>query len=137
MIRTYKRELSVAAATAAFLILLAIAKPAFFSSQNVRDILVTKSYILVVAIGMTLVILARQIDISIGSHFAICGVAASLTRGAAAALLLEHIGQVQAARRIESAVRRTLQAGRGLTRDLGGDGTTATITAALIQNLSA
>jgi isocitrate dehydrogenase (NAD+) len=52
-----------------------------------------------------------------------------------AALLLEYIGQVKAARRIEEAVRRTLQAGRGLTRDLGGDGTTATITEELMANL--
>jgi isocitrate dehydrogenase (NAD+) len=52
-----------------------------------------------------------------------------------AALLLEHIGQRQSARRIEDAVRRTLQAGRGLTRDLGGDGTTATLTEQLIVNL--
>ena len=52
-----------------------------------------------------------------------------------AALLLEHIGQRQAAARIESSVARTLQAGKGLTRDLGGSGTTATITAALIDNL--
>jgi isocitrate dehydrogenase (NAD+) len=52
-----------------------------------------------------------------------------------AALLLEYIGQVKAAARIEEAVRRTLQAGRGLTRDLGGDGTTATITAELIANV--
>src|SRR6516162_7402541 len=41
-----------------------------------------------------------------------------------AVLLLEHIGQAAAARRIEESVKKTLQAGRGLTRDLGGDGTT-------------
>jgi isocitrate dehydrogenase (NAD+) len=52
-----------------------------------------------------------------------------------AALLLEHIGQTHAAQKIEAAVRRTLQAGHGLTRDLGGDGTTATITEQLIANL--
>jgi isocitrate dehydrogenase (NAD+) len=52
-----------------------------------------------------------------------------------AALLLEHIGQRQPARRIEDAVRRTLQGGRGLTRDLGGEGTTATLTEQLIANL--
>jgi isocitrate dehydrogenase (NAD+) len=52
-----------------------------------------------------------------------------------AALLLEHIGQRHAAERIESSVRRTLQAGRGLTRDLGGTGTTATITEQLIVYL--
>src|SRR5262249_14580438 len=43
-----------------------------------------------------------------------------------AALLLEHIGQGQAARKIEDSVRETLQAKRGLTRDLGGYGNTAT-----------
>jgi isocitrate dehydrogenase (NAD+) len=52
-----------------------------------------------------------------------------------AALLLEHIGQPRTAARIEAAVRSTLQAGRGLTRDLGGDGTTESITAELIRNL--
>jgi len=53
-----------------------------------------------------------------------------------AALMLEHIGQTQAARRIEESVRRTLQAGRGLTRDLGGDGTTGTLTQELIVNIA-
>jgi len=52
-----------------------------------------------------------------------------------AAMLLEYVGQRQAAQRIEASVRRTLEAGRGLTRDLGGDGTTATITEQLIANL--
>jgi isocitrate dehydrogenase (NAD+) len=52
-----------------------------------------------------------------------------------AAMLLEHIGQRRPAERIEASVRRTLQAGRGLTRDLGGDGNTATITEQLIANL--
>ncbi len=52
-----------------------------------------------------------------------------------AALLLEHIGQFQAARRIEQAVRQTLQARIGLTRDLGGEGTTATLTEQIIANL--
>jgi isocitrate dehydrogenase (NAD+) len=51
-----------------------------------------------------------------------------------AAMLLEHIGQREPARRIEASVRRTLGAGRGLTRDLGGDGNTATITEQLIAN---
>jgi len=52
-----------------------------------------------------------------------------------AALMLEHIGQRRAAARIEQSVRRTLEAGRGLTRDLGGDGNTATITERLVANL--
>jgi isocitrate dehydrogenase (NAD+) len=53
-----------------------------------------------------------------------------------AALMLEHIGQRVPARRIEMSVARTLEAGRGLTRDLGGNGTTATLTEQLIANLA-
>jgi isocitrate dehydrogenase (NAD+) len=52
-----------------------------------------------------------------------------------AALLLEHIGQRGPARKVEESVRRTLQAGKGLTRDLGGTGSTTTITDQLIANL--
>jgi isocitrate dehydrogenase (NAD+) len=52
-----------------------------------------------------------------------------------AAMLLEHVGQRVPARRIEASVRRTLAAGRGLTRDLSGDGNTATLTRELIENL--
>jgi isocitrate dehydrogenase (NAD+) len=52
-----------------------------------------------------------------------------------AAMLLEHIGQRDAAERIEASVRKTLQAKVGLTRDLGGDGTTATLTGQLVANL--
>ena len=52
-----------------------------------------------------------------------------------AALMMGHIGQSSVARRIEASVRKTLQSGRGLTRDLGGTGTTASITEQLIANL--
>ncbi len=52
-----------------------------------------------------------------------------------AAMMLEHIGQRRPAQRIEASVRATLAAGRGLTRDLGGDGNTATLTEQLIANL--
>jgi isocitrate dehydrogenase (NAD+) len=51
------------------------------------------------------------------------------------AMMLEHVGHRPAAERIERSVVRTLQAGIGLTRDLGGDGTTATITEQIIKNL--
>ena len=52
-----------------------------------------------------------------------------------AAMLLEYIGQRRPARRIEESVRKTLQEGVGLTRDLGGQGNTASITERLIANL--
>jgi isocitrate dehydrogenase (NAD+) len=52
-----------------------------------------------------------------------------------AAMLLDHIGCREPAKRIESSVRRTLEKGIGLTRDLGGDGTTATMTREIVGNL--
>jgi isocitrate dehydrogenase (NAD+) len=52
-----------------------------------------------------------------------------------AAMMLDHIGQRQAALRIEEAVRKTLPDKKVLTRDLGGAGNTATLTERLIANL--
>ena len=52
-----------------------------------------------------------------------------------AALLLRHIGQPHAAQSIERSVLQTLRAGHSLTRDLGGDGTTASLTEAIIANI--
>ncbi len=54
-----------------------------------------------------------------------------------AAMLLEHVGERAAAMKIEKAVELTLKAGLGLTRDLGGTGTTDSITAEIIRHLSA
>ena len=54
-----------------------------------------------------------------------------------AAMLLEHVGHRAAAERIEQAVVMTLEKRIGLTRDLGGDGTTATITEEIVRNLGA
>jgi isocitrate dehydrogenase (NAD+) len=53
-----------------------------------------------------------------------------------AAMMLTHIGQPQAAGRVEAAVKHTLAARKGLTRDLGGDGTTATLTEQIIGHLA-
>src|SRR5205809_8133986 len=52
-----------------------------------------------------------------------------------AAMMLEHVGLRDPAARIEFSVRRTLERKVGLTRDLGGDGTTGTITRELVANL--
>jgi rhamnose transport system permease protein len=74
----FKRELSVAGAFAVLLGALAIAAPAFYQGDQLRSIVVSGAPMLVAAVGMTLVILARHIDISIGSQVSICGVVAGL-----------------------------------------------------------
>jgi isocitrate dehydrogenase (NAD+) len=53
-----------------------------------------------------------------------------------AVMMLDHVGHRAAGERIENAVLRTLEKGEGLTRDLGGDGNTATITEQIIKNLA-
>jgi len=62
-------------------ILLAALAPGFFAFGNLRDIAVTNAPSLIVAIGMTLVIVAGEIDVSVGSQFAVASVvAASLAK---------------------------------------------------------
>lgn len=75
---TVSRELSVAAALAALCGVLAVRSPDFFGAANVRNVLVGAAPVLVVAVGMTLVVLTRQIDISVGAQFSACGVVAGL-----------------------------------------------------------
>jgi len=72
------RELSVAGALAVVLLGLAIFAPAFFQPQPLLSLLTREAPTLVVACGMALVIISRQIDISVGSQFAVCSVCAGL-----------------------------------------------------------
>jgi ribose/xylose/arabinose/galactoside ABC-type transport system permease subunit len=74
----YKREVSAALAYGALLLLVALLAPGFFSGANLRDLAIANSPVLIIAIGMTMVIVAGHIDISIGSQFAVCSVAAGL-----------------------------------------------------------
>lgn len=71
----YRREISAAAALAVVLIVVGIVAPSFFSPGSLRDLVINNVPTLLVAVGMTLVILVGQIDISIGSQFAVCSVA--------------------------------------------------------------
>jgi len=74
----YFRELSVAGALALVLLVLAIFAPAFFQPQPLLSLATREAPTLIVASGMALVIIARQIDISVGSQFSICSVCAGL-----------------------------------------------------------
>src|SRR5262245_51487855 len=69
---------SAAIAYIALLAIVAVAAPGFYSFANLRDLAVGNAPVLIVAVGMTMVILTRQIDISVGSQFAVCSVAAGL-----------------------------------------------------------
>ncbi len=53
---------------------LAVAAPQFFAVQNLRDLALANVPVLLVAAGMTLVIVVAEIDISVGSLFAVVSV---------------------------------------------------------------
>jgi rhamnose transport system permease protein len=78
VIDRYRRELSVAAAYGVLLLVMAFAAPRFYRGDQLRAFAISSAPVLVAAVGMTLVILCRQIDISIGSIFSVCGVVAGL-----------------------------------------------------------
>ncbi len=68
-------ELSVAATILALCVVLGFVAPAYFSRENLIDLFLANLPVLIIALGMTLVILTAEIDISVGSVFAICSVA--------------------------------------------------------------
>ena len=78
MMAGYRREISVAIAIAAICFLMALVAPRFFTPENLTDLVLANIPVLIIAIGMTLVILTGHIDISVGSIFAICSVASGV-----------------------------------------------------------
>ncbi len=74
----YFREWSVAAALGVLLLVLAVFAPAFYQGQPLLSLAAGEAPTLVVACGMALVIICREIDISVGSQFSVCGVCAGL-----------------------------------------------------------
>ena len=74
----HRREISLIVAILLLAVVLAMAAPGFFSLVNERDLAMTSMPVLIVALGMTLTILTGEIDISVGSLFAIASVAAGV-----------------------------------------------------------
>src|SRR5204863_2369620 len=72
------RELSVAGALVLVLLALAVIAPGFYQPQPLLSLATREAPTLVVACGMALVIICRQIAISVGSQFAVCSVFAGV-----------------------------------------------------------
>lgn len=89
-----KREASILLAFLAMLGFLAVAAPAFFQSGNLRDVVLGNVSVLIAAIGMTMVILVRQIDVSIGAQFAVCAIAAGLLAKTGLPMALVALGAI-------------------------------------------
>lgn len=89
------RELSVLGALVALLLAMAVFTPNFFEPQPLLSRMTAAAPRLILACGVALVIIARQIDISIGSLFAVCGTCAGLMAAAKvpmAAAMLAAVG---------------------------------------------
>ena len=71
---------------------LAYIVPSFFKGDQLRTLSVSIASVLIASIGMTIVMITRQIDISIGSQFSVCGVVAGLLARAGMPLPVVGLG---------------------------------------------
>jgi len=92
----YSRELTVAAALGLLLLSLLVFAPNFYDTQPFITRLTSQMPALVAAIGITLVIVSRQIDISVGAQFSLCAVVAGLTAAAGMPLWVAMLAAVSA-----------------------------------------
>jgi rhamnose transport system permease protein len=76
MLKGHSRETTIGFTILALAAMLWLAAPGYFTRDNLTDLFLANLPVLIIALGMTLVILTGEIDISVGSVFAVCGVVA-------------------------------------------------------------
>ncbi|MEI7800309.1 MAG: ABC transporter permease [Opitutaceae bacterium] len=74
----YFREISVTVALGLVLLVMAGFAPGFYQAQPLLSLITREAPTLVVMCGMALIIISRQIDISVGSQFSVCSIGAGL-----------------------------------------------------------
>ena len=79
------RELGIVLALAALVIYTAVGNPRFLSGQSIRDILLNTAILAVMATGQAVVVITRNIDLSVGS---VLGVSAWIV----ASMMSDHQG---------------------------------------------
>lgn len=84
----HRREASLLIVLIFLSIVLAAMTPGYFARENLGDLFLGNMPVLIVAIGTTIVILTGNIDISVGSVFAICGVVAGVSAKASNSVAL-------------------------------------------------
>lgn len=72
------RELPIALALILVITVATLREPRFLAVENIRSILLAVSLVLVVAVGQTVVVIARGIDVSVGSTMAVAGMTAAV-----------------------------------------------------------
>jgi rhamnose transport system permease protein len=88
MTALHRTEVSVALAIVTLGAVLALQAPGYFAAGNLVDVSMASVSVLVVAVGMTMVMLAGEIDISVASVFAITGALAGALAAAGVPLAL-------------------------------------------------
>src|SRR5687768_3509754 len=89
---SHRREIWVALSITVLCVAMAIFRPEYFGPGNLLDLFLANLAVLIIAAGMTLVILSGEIDISVGSAFAVCAVAAGVLAKAGVPTLMVFAG---------------------------------------------
>ncbi len=76
--KSHTREIAIAVTNVLLLVLLAATTHGFFTLDNLSGLFLANMPVVLIALGMTLIIVTAQIDISIGSVFALCSVLAGV-----------------------------------------------------------
>lgn len=74
----FMRDNFIYAVLVALIVFFTIMSPYFLTSQNLANIGRQTAIVSIIAVGMTFVIITAQIDLSVGSVFALCGIMAAL-----------------------------------------------------------
>src|SRR4029078_10612136 len=90
----WSRERPAALALAALLAVLAVAAPAFFSLRNLRDLVMANAAVQIVALGMTVVILTGEVDVSVCASFGLCAALFGLLAQAGIPVPLAAVGAI-------------------------------------------
>jgi rhamnose transport system permease protein len=77
-LNSHKREIAVLLTIGALIAVIAVRTNGYFSHANLLDLFLENLPVMIISIGMTLVILTGEIDISVGAVFAVCSVIAGL-----------------------------------------------------------
>jgi rhamnose transport system permease protein len=88
------REWSVAGTLLLVLVTLAVIAPSFFQFQPLLSLAAREAPALIVTGAMAMVILSRQIDISVGAQFALCGVTAGLLAAQGVPLIVVALASI-------------------------------------------
>ncbi len=91
-----RREFAGSVTLVCFLLFLALTAPSFYSAGNLRDLALSNISVLIVAAGATFVIVLAEIDISVGSMFAVCAVCCGVFAKAGVPMFLMPIAGMAA-----------------------------------------